>query len=226
MRSRVIYVAIARDQNTLLCDYSPYPGNYQAFVYELLKVLLPGIRETCLTNRFTFYAISDDEGFSFICMAEHKFSAHAAFRLLTDTKRQFQTDFPLNIRLTGLEHSFQRVFLPSLSHQIELYNHLDAKSAQEIEREANTSTQIMSRNVDDIVGDNIVVHIDAANNSPQPSADEEMIKGSQCQPCEHWSKQQYLIVILLVFLCLMTAYLIAVYFCNFNMRQCIGQNDV
>ena len=83
----ILYSLIAKNLETVLCEYSEYNGNFQQITRLLLRKVQPNRRFTIEYDSYKYHYINQDN-ITYLCMTSN-FPEEIAFGFLIDVKKQF-----------------------------------------------------------------------------------------------------------------------------------------
>lgn len=153
MDGKLLHVLIIRGQSTILCQIQNCRGNYYKEIFELVSILPPLQRQSCQASTYVLNAFQDDNKFSYVCLSEIKYKPRLAFHFLNKIKQQFESQFPLELRQTGIDNSFQQEFEFTLKQEMEYYNSLDADKVSRLQYELDQIQNIMTKNINTLLKD-------------------------------------------------------------------------
>ena len=83
----ILYSLIAKNLDTVLCEYSEYNGNFQQITRLLLRKVQPNRRFTIEYDSYKYHYINQDN-ITYLCMTSN-FPEDIAFGFLIDVQKQF-----------------------------------------------------------------------------------------------------------------------------------------
>ncbi|CAK89829.1 unnamed protein product (macronuclear) [Paramecium tetraurelia] len=118
----LIYAVIARGVDTTLVDYENKASNFPSIANKLFEKLQ---RETRLTyiydNNYQIHYINQN-GFTYLCLADTLMPKAIAFAFLEDIKDQFCQQFKENVRKQAVNYGMQNQFKECLKIKMDHYN--------------------------------------------------------------------------------------------------------
>eukprot|EP00825_Cyclidium_porcatum_P045227 TRINITY_DN6815_c0_g1_i4.p2 TRINITY_DN6815_c0_g1~~TRINITY_DN6815_c0_g1_i4.p2 ORF type:complete len:225 (+),score=34.52 TRINITY_DN6815_c0_g1_i4:96-770(+) len=210
---------IIRDKTSILCQLQDCRGNYYEQIFELAKLIGPNQRQTCQANSYVLHAYQDEKKFTYICLTDFKYKQRLAYLFLNKVKAAFETQYPPEIRETGINNSFQKDFEYSLRHEMDNFNSVDADKLTRLQYELDQIQNIMTKNIDTMLKNQqrLEVLVDKADriqvNAGKFSKNAKIFK--DIIKCNKWW-----LWVLIVLLILIIAWVVGIIFCGFKFNKC------
>ena len=83
---------VVREKKTVLCEFTDYAGNFQQITRQLFPYIEKNKKKSFQTSEYFFHCI-DDDGMTFLCMADEKTERKVAYAFLEDLKKTFYNKF-------------------------------------------------------------------------------------------------------------------------------------
>ena len=84
----IYYALVAKDQKTVLVDFTLYAGNFKNVADQLMERIQENSMKTFELDDFMFHYINEDR-ISVLCMTDKDYKRKQAFAFLQDTKKTF-----------------------------------------------------------------------------------------------------------------------------------------
>lgn len=115
----IFYGLIVRDTKTVLCEYTSHTGNFQQVTRQLFPYIEKNKKKSFQTSDYFFHCI-DDNGISFMCMADGNTERKVAYAFLADLEKTFYNTF--NMMEIQNARSYELEFAETIRKKMEFFN--------------------------------------------------------------------------------------------------------
>ena len=147
----ILYGLIIRETKTVLCEHTDYAGNFQQITRQLFPYIERNKKKSFQTKEYTFHCI-DDEGITFLCMADEKTERKVAYAYLTEIKNVFYNTFD-SLEIQNAR-SYELDFAETIKSKMEFFNEnpvgFDNKS-EEVMRDLQEVKNVMVENMEKLL---------------------------------------------------------------------------
>ena len=146
----ILYGLIVREK-TVLCEHTDYAGNFQQITRQLFPYIERNKKKSFQTKEYTFHCI-DDDGITFLCMANVDTDRKVAYAYLSELKKIFYNSFDaLEIQNA---RSYELEFSEQIKKKMEFFNEnpmgFDDKSGEVI-KDLNEVKNVMVENMEKLL---------------------------------------------------------------------------
>ena len=147
----IFYGLVVREAKTVMWEYTDYGGNFQQITRQLFPYIDKNKKKSFQTNEYFFHCI-DDEGISFLWMADEKTDRKVAYAFLEEMKKAFYNTF--NTLEIQNARSYELKFSDQIKQKMEFFNEngfaLDNKS-EEVLRQLQDVKNVMITNMEKLL---------------------------------------------------------------------------
>ena len=155
----IYYGLVVKEAKTVLWDFTEFGGNFQQITRQLFPYIDKNKRKSFQASEYYFHCI-DDEGITFLCMANEETDRKVAYAFLEDLKKTFYDTF--NITEIQNARSYELNFSEQIKKKIAFFNEkgigFDSKS-KDVLRDLEGVKNILVENMEKIIDRDLKIEV-------------------------------------------------------------------